>query len=233
MLINSQTVAAICNVKLCGILKSSDILQLVVVSNFVAIDRKAPRKDYLHRHNKVKEIIIAKEPKLADVLKNVQIIALTRGEYKRRVEIHEVQEKDDSTADGPYLSFVGDPYVEGKKVASSKPKAKKKKGTTKKRKRKAVEEEQIEEIEDISDDEDGWNLDMESEEYGYDNNDDIFEYDRPSRACDKPSGFYANEDASDDEMEDDEFPEDEPNDSIDDYYDDIVAQMKKNFVFDE
>lgn len=163
---------------------------------------------------------------------NTQIIALTRGEYKRLVEVHELQEKDDNTADGPYLSFVDDPYVEEKKVASSKPKAKKKKGTTKKRKRKALEEEQIAEVEDISDDEDGWDSDMESEEYGYDNNDEVFEYDRPSRAC-KPSGFY-DEDASDDEMEndsDDEFPDEEPDDSVDDYYDDIVAQMKENMVF--
>lgn len=165
-------------------------------------------------------------------MNNIQIIPLTRGEYKRLVEVHELQEKDGNTADGPYLSFVGDPYEEKKKVASSKPKAKKK--TTKKRKRKAVEEEQVAEIEDISDDEEGWDSDMESEEYGYDNNDEVFEYDRPSRACDKPSGFYAPEDASDDEMEsysDDEFPDEEPDDSIDDYYDDIVAQMKENMVF--
>ena len=147
----------------------------------------------------MKKKIIAIEPKLKDVLNHTQIIALTRGEYKRLVEIHKLQEEDESTADGPYFSFVGDPYVEEKKVASSKPKAKKK--TTKKRKRKAVEEEQVAEIEDISDDEEGWNSDMESEEYGYDNNDDVFEYDRPSRACDKPSGFYADVDASEDEME--------------------------------
>ena len=176
----------------------------------------------------MKEKIIAKEPKLKDALKNVQIIALTRGEHKRRVEIHKLQEEDESTADGPYFSFVDDPYVEKKKVASSKTA---KKGTTKKRKAKEISDEDEEVLDDISDDEDGWDSDMESEEYGYDNNDEVFEYDRPSRACDKPSGFY-DEDASEDGMEDDEFPEDEPNDSIDDYFDDIVTQMKKSVVFE-
>ena len=163
---------ALRNVKLCGVLKQRDgspYISLVIVSNDVAPTKKL-MDNYLERHARLKELIITEDPTLKAILTNVQFIASTRGEYNRDIEMHDHQ-YDNCNHYKQYYSFFGTPYREASKTSSSTTKSKKSTKKTKANKKAAFKEVFSEE-----DEEDECSSDMESELYGYKNNDESFEY---------------------------------------------------------
>lgn len=217
---------AVRNVKLCGVLKQRDgspYISLVIVSNDVAPTKKL-MDNYLERHARLKELIITEDPTLKAILTNVQFIASTRGEYNRDIEMHDHQ-YDNCNHYKQYYSFFGTPYREASKTSSSTTKSKKSTKKTKANKKAAFKEVFSEE-----DEEDECSSDMESELYGYKNNDESFEY--YTRDNSKPEGFYVYDDDDsfdgEESKDDDDFDEEEPGDSVDDYFDDIWKEMKKN-----
>lgn len=217
---------AVRNVKICGVLKQRDgspYISLVIVSNDVAPTKKL-MDNYLERHARLKELIITEDPTLKAILTNVQFIASTRGEYNRDIEMHDHQ-YDNCNHYKQYYSFFGTPYREASKTSSSTTKSKKSTKKTKANKKAASNEVFSEE-----DEEDECSSDMESELYGYKNNDESFEY--YTRDNSKPEGFYVYDDDDsfdgEESKDDDDFDEEEPGDSVDDYFDDIWKEMKKN-----